>query len=259
MDLGITGRAALVTGASSGLGEASATALTAEGVHVTINSRNDERLRAAAERIAEKTGRRPELLVGDVTDPAWIDSQVQHLRRFDILVANTGGPAAGRFMDLTREHWESAWRLLCMSAQMLTHAVLGGMVERTWGRLVYITSLAAMQPIDDLILSNSCRAAITGMCKTISNTYASHGITANTVCPGYTATERLQELAVGRAKALNLSREHVIESFAAQNPTGRICRPDEVGAVVAFLASEPAASITGSSVAVDGGAHKGLF
>lgn len=265
MDLKLRGKGALVTGASSGLGAACALALAAEGVHVVINSRNQEKLEACAEKILRETGKQVSIVVGDLTvaeDVARIhDETIQELPnpRIDILVSNTGGPSAGLFLDLPKEKWEEAYGLILRSAVDLTRAVLPSMIEQKWGRLIYITSVAVLQPVDDLLLSNTFRAGLTGFCKTISNCYAQHGITANTVCPGYTATERLTELAASRANKAGITVEEALANFAKLCPSGRIGRPEELAALVTFLSSEQAGYITGSSIAVDGGAHKSLL
>ena len=197
MELGLQGKGALVTGASSGLGAACALALAAEGADVVINSRNQAKLEVCGEKIFRATGKPVGIVVGDLTKPeetGRIHAEAIRLlpnARVDILVSNTGGPAAGLFLDLPQEKWEEAHGLILRSAVDLTRLVLRSMIQQKWGRLVYITSVSVFQPIDDLLLSNTFRAGLTGFCKTISNCYAQHGITANTVCPGYTATERL--------------------------------------------------------------------
>lgn len=265
MDLGLKGKGALVTGASSGLGAACALTLASEGADVVISSRNREKLYACSERIFNACGRRVGIAVGDLTQPTDVDRVYAEALpeipsgRIDILVSNTGGPAAGLFLDMPKEKWEESYNLILKSAVDLTRAVLPGMIEQKWGRLVYITSVSVFQPIDDLLLSNVFRAGLTGFCKTISNTYAKHGVTANTVCPGYTATERLRDLSVSRAKQLGITPDEVLANFAKLAPAGRCGQPEELAALVAFLSSRQAAYISGSSIAVDGGAHKSLI
>lgn len=259
MELGLKGKRALVTGASSGLGAAVALALAAEGVELYINSRDEDRLKAAAGSIEEKTGTRPRVVVGDVSRGADIQQMDDEIDRVDILVSNAGGPPPGLFTEISGERWQEAADLVLISAINLTRMVIDGMVRRKWGRLIYLTSIGVLQPIDDLILSNTYRAGVTGFCKTISNTYAKHGITANCVCPGYTATERLASLAASRAEQSGVPVQSIIEGFAAQAPAGRIGRPEELAALVTFLASERASYITGTSIPVDGGAVKGLI
>lgn len=265
MDLGIKGKKALVTGASAGLGYATAEALAAEGVIVTINSRNQERLDAAASRIEETTGFRPPTVSGDLATEEGIQAVGRLVQKddpagsFDILVSNTGGPPPGQFLDHPAEAWHQAGRLVLEAAVRLTSLVLRGMVQRRWGRLIYITSLGVLQPIDDLILSNTYRAGVTGFCKTIANNYGKEGVTANCVCPGYTATERLRSLAEKRAEITGRRPEEILDGFAQTTPVKRVGKPEELAALIAFLASEKAAFINGSSLAVDGGAHRSLI
>jgi 3-oxoacyl-[acyl-carrier protein] reductase len=265
MDLGLKGKRALVTGASAGLGAAAAMALAAEGVKIVINGRDQARLEAMAKKIEAATGVRPGLAVGDVSkspDRVKVINAVKEQLPdgvIDILVSNTGGPPAGPFLDHSGETWREAGHLLLESAIGLTRAFLPGMIEQKRGRLIYITSVAVLQPIDDLILSNSFRAAVTGFSKTVSNTYAKHGITSNCVCPGYTATERLMSLAESRAKAGGITPQEALEGFVKAVPAGRLGQPDELASLITFLASERAAYITGCSIPVDGGVHRGLI
>jgi 3-oxoacyl-[acyl-carrier protein] reductase len=265
MDLGLNGKRALVTGASSGLGYACAETLAAEGVNLVINSRDESRLSEAAKRIEKITGVKAGLAPGDLSRPSE-RLQVINLTRdqlaggvVDILVSNTGGPPPGVFLEHSGEAWTQAGHLLLESAVGLTRALLPAMLEQSWGRLIYITSVAVLQPIDDLILSNSYRAAVTGFCKTLSNSYAGKGITANTVCPGFTETERLASLIEKRAAAAGVAPKEMAHTMAAQVPAGRLGKPEELASLVAFLASDRAAYISGSSIGVDGGLHRGLL
>jgi 3-oxoacyl-[acyl-carrier protein] reductase len=265
MQTGLKGKRALVTGASAGLGAAAAMALASEGVELVINSRSRDKLQATADRIEQATGVKPGLAVGDLADQSErvkvILAAREQLRdgSLDILVSNTGGPPPGAFLDHSGEAWADAGKLLLDSAVGLTRAFLPGMLEQKWGRLIYITSIAVLQPVDELILSNAYRAGVTGFCKTVSNTYAGQGITVNCVCPGYTATERLINLAKRRAEQSGGTAEDVIREMAAEIPVGRIGKPEELAALIVFLASDNAAYITGTSIPVDGGLHKGLL
>ncbi|HQL24534.1 MAG TPA: SDR family oxidoreductase, partial [candidate division Zixibacteria bacterium] len=205
------------------------------------------------------TGAPATLAVGDVADPDDVRRIVQTAGEVDILVSNCGGPAAGPFLSHSPEAWRHGGDLVLFSAINLTREVIEGMKARGWGRLIYITSVAVRQPLDDLIISNTFRAGLTGFIKTISNTYARFGITANSVCPGYTATDRLWELARGRALQAGTTPEEAMKQMGAGAPVGRVGRPEELGATVAFLASVPAAFITGAAIPVDGGTYKGLL
>ena len=258
MELGLKGKKALVTGASSGLGKAAAATLVAEGALVTINSRDRNRLEKAAGEIESVTGVAPAIAVGDISKTEDVISVVKATGQVDILVSNTGGPPPGPFLEHDEQQWRNSAELILYSAINLTRLVIEGMKERQWGRLIYMTSVAVLQPIDDLILSNTFRAGLTAFCKTISNTYAKYGITANTVCPGYTATERLWELAEKRAQQSGKTPQQVMEDFGKATPMGRVGKPEELAALIAFLAGDKAAYITGVSIPVDGGLVKAL-
>jgi 3-oxoacyl-[acyl-carrier protein] reductase len=265
MELELKDKRVLVTGASAGLGAAAATALAAEGAQLVINSRSEENLKKAADRIEKANGNRPGVAVGDVSKAAdrvkVINAAREQVRDgvIDILVSNAGGPPPGLFLEHSGQAWTEAGQLVLESAVGLTRAFLPGMVEQKWGRLIYITSVGVLQPVDELILSNTYRAGVTGFCKTLSNTYAQHGITANCVCPGYTGTERLASLMKSRAEAAGSTPKEMLHSITEQIPARRVGKPEELAALITFLASEKAAYITGSSIPVDGGAHRGLL
>lgn len=265
MNLGLQGKGALVTGASSGLGFAAAEMLLREGADVVINSRNIPRLESAVRKLQTSTGRTPGIAVGDLSRSTDLPIVVNLAckatpsGRIDILVSNTGGPPAGLFLEHSKDAWLKVADALLHSAIFLTRELLPDMMERRWGRLIYITSIAALQPVDDLILSNTYRAGLTGFCKTISNTYARYGITANTVCPGYTATERLSELADSRAQKSGQTPDAVLKALGSSSPVGRLGKPEELAALIAFLAGDHAAYITGASIPVDGGSRRSLI
>jgi 3-oxoacyl-[acyl-carrier protein] reductase len=258
MDLGLKGKRALVTGASSGLGAAAALALVSEGAKVTIVARDEERLQEAADKIAGIAGCKPAISVADITKPGDIDRLSKQAEPVDILICNGGGPPPGDFLSLDDVAFAEANELLLGSATRLTRKFLPGMKERGWGRLVYITSISVLQPIDDLLLSNVFRAGVYALAKTLSNTYARFGITANVVCPGFTRTERLTELAESRGKATGSSTQEMFKQFAADIPAARLGEPDELASLIAFLASDRAAYITGTAIPVDGGMARGL-
>jgi len=259
MDMNLQSKKALITGASFGLGKAAALALASEGCGLYINSRNIDSLHQAAAEIKAKTGIIPVCIDADVATLEGIEKIQNQIAEIDILVSNAGGPPPGKFLSHTDSAWTESLELVLNSARRLTVLFLEGMVKRSYGRLIYITSVGVLQPIDDLVLSNTYRAGVTGMCKTISNTYAKFGITANCVCPGFTATERLKRLAKSRGEEMGKSPETIIESFTAKIPAGRIGRPEELAALITFLASEKAAYITGTSIPVDGGFVQSLI
>ena len=262
MDLGIGGKAALVAASSKGLGRAVAEELAAEGARVILCSRGVEALEVAREALAA-SGADVVAIPADLTDPAQVDRVIAEgvgaFGQIDILITNTGGPPPGPFESHTPEAWSQAVRQNLDSVLNLTRAVLPGMKERKWGRIVNITSVAVKQPVNGLILSNSIRAAVTGFAKTLANETAAFGVTVNNVMPGYTRTERLDQLATDIAARAGGTVEGAFATWEGQIPLGRVGEPREFAAVVAFLASERASYITGISIAVDGGAVKALL
>jgi 3-oxoacyl-[acyl-carrier protein] reductase len=263
MDLGIKGKVALVAAASTGLGRAVAEELGAEGASLILCARNEQRLNETAEAIAESTGAEVFSVRADVTVQndikTLVDAGIRRFGRIDILVTNAGGPPAGRFDQLTQEQWEQAARLTLFSAIELTRAVLPGMKDRRWGRILNITSIAVKQPVDNLILSNSLRAAVTGFARTLANEVATEGITVNNLLPGYTRTERVEELAQMMGEKLGISAADFKAKWEEEIPMRRLGEPREFAAAAAFLVSERAGYITGTSVQVDGGWIRSLL
>lgn len=263
MDLGLKGKVAVVAGSSQGLGRAIADALAAEGVRLVINSRSPDKLANVAEEIVEATGATVETVAVDLTPedggPTLIAEAEKAFGRVDILVTNTGGPPAGMFEDHSAEVWRDAIAQNFESVVNLVRAVLPGMKERRWGRIVNVTSISVKQPVEGLILSNAIRAGVTGFAKTVSNEVAPHNVTVNNVLPGYTRTERLIHLAEAISERDDKTIDEVYDGWAAEIPMGRLAEPPELGAVAAFLCSEQASYVTGQSVAVDGGWIKGLL
>lgn len=259
MDLGLRGKKALVCGASGGLGKAAALALASEGVEIFLNARSLEKLTHTAKEIESQTGITPVLLDADVATDSGIEKIKSSISEIDILVSNAGGPPPGQFIEHDEENWATACNLVLNSARRLTALVIEQMKENRFGRLIYITSIGVLQPVDDLILSNTYRAAVTGMAKTISNAYAKFGVTANCVCPGYTATERLENLVKVRAGESGITEKEVLAMFTKNIPAGRVGKPEELADLITFLASERAAYITGTSIPVDGGYIKSLI
>ena len=263
MDLGLKGKTALVCAASQGLGLAVAREIANEGACIIICSRRPDAIESAAASIQTETGADVLAMPADVSITADIErlvaAGVERFGKIDILVTNSGGPPAGPFDSLTRESWDDATRILLTSVVELTKLVLPGMRERHWGRILNVTSIASKQPVDNLMLSNSLRAAVTGFAKTLANEVAADGVTVNNILPGYTLTERLDELIEFLAEKEGLSADEIRGRWEAEIPMRRLGNPKEFGALAAFLVSERASYITGSSIAVDGGWIKSLF
>ena len=257
MDLGIRGKVALVAASSRGLGRAIAEELAAEGVNLVVCARGEEALRKTAEEIRKSSGVEVVDVAADVSDPAGLNRVVgaalEKFGRVDILVTNSGGPPSGTFESLTPEMWDAATRLLLTSAVGLSRAVLPGMKERRWGRILTVTSIAVKQPVEGLMLSNSLRAAVTGFARTLANEVAPFNVTVNNLMPGYTRTDRVEQLARAAGERTGASAKDAFAKWEKEIPMGRLGEPRELAALAAFLASERASYITGSSIAVDGG------
>jgi 3-oxoacyl-[acyl-carrier protein] reductase len=263
MDLGLKDRVAVVAAASQGLGRAIAEELAREGCQVAICARSAKDLERTAAEIGKANGREVFQQALDVTDAeavrGFVAAVEKRFGRVDICVTNAGGPPAKRFLDITIEEWRAAVELTLMSSVYFAREVLPRMQRNHWGRLITITSVSVKQPIDGLLLSNSIRAGVTGLAKTLANEFGPDGITVNNVCPGYTLTDRLDELAEKQARRAGVTREEIFKTWSSEIPIGRLARPEEFAALVAFLASERASSINGTSIAVDGGWVKGLL
>ena len=263
MDLGLKDKVALVAASSQGLGRAVAEELAAEGASLVLCARDPQTLDKTAAAIAESSNVRVLAVPADVTNTddikRLVDAGIERFGPIDILVTNAGGPPAGRFEQLTREQWEQAIRLTLLSAVELARQVLPAMKERRWGRILNITSIAVKQPVENLLLSNSLRAGLTGFARTLANEVAADGITVNNVLPGYTRTERLEELAEMMSEKQGISASEFRGKWEKEIPMGRLGEPREFAALVAFLASERASYITGTSIQVDGGWIKSLL
>lgn len=256
MNLALDARVALVAASSKGLGRAVAGALASEGATVLINARSRSALDEACAAIG-RAGGRVHGIQGDVALAAdrdrIISEAVAIAGRVDILVTNSGGPPAGAFDRLAPESWDQAYALLLASTVGLVRGVLPGMRERRWGRILTITSIAARRPVDGLMLSNSLRAAVAGFARALANEVAADGVTVNNLLPGYTRTERVEDLARQMASAEGIEAAAITARWEAAIPMRRLGEPREFGALAAFLASDLASYITGQSIAVDGG------
>jgi 3-oxoacyl-[acyl-carrier protein] reductase len=263
MDFGIKGKVALVVASSSGLGKAVAMELAKEGAKLSLCARNEARLLAAAQEISAATGIEILAVPADVTKASDVESlinkTVARFGQIDILVNNAGGPPTGAFESFNDEEWAKAIELNLLSTVRLTREVLPHMKKTGAGRIINITSMTVKQPLEGFVLSNSIRAGVTGLAKTLSNELAKHNITVNCVLPGWTATDRVLEIQKARAKRENRTEEDIRAEIERSIPIGRMAEPEEFGATVAFLTSERASYITGVSLQVDGGFIKGLI
>jgi 3-oxoacyl-[acyl-carrier protein] reductase len=263
MDLGLAGKSAVVCAASRGLGRAIALGLAREGADVTICSRDEDRIREAAEAIAAETGANVRPVQADVSDPDDAKRVIAEARsRFgqvDILLTNAGGPPPGGFFDTSVESYNEAHRLTLMSVITLVSEVAGEMKERGWGRIINLASLSVKQPVDGLILSNTIRAAVIGFAKTAATELAPHNVTVNNICPGLIHTDRIVEIAEARAASNDTSVDDEMKAMAATIPMGRLGDPEEFANVAVFLASEAARYVTGTTIQVDGGAVRSLL
>ena len=260
---GVRGRTAIVGGSSSGLGYAVAENLARSGARVLVVSRSEERVSRAVESIRAAGGAAVEGMAADFTHEDAPRAVVEAAREAfgppEIVIANGGGPPGMAAVSATAEDLASACDLLLLPVQRFAELTLPAMREGGWGRFVAITSIAVRQPQPGLVLSNALRAAVTGYLKSVADEVAADGVTVNTVCPGYTATDRLAVLAENIAERDGVTVDEVVEGWAAQAPIGRLLRPEEVAAAVGFLCSEAASGITGVALPVDGGFGRSLI
>lgn len=263
MDLGIKDKVAIVGASSKGLGKAVAFGLAREGVKLTLCARGKDDLDKTVDEIVSETGADVLAIECDVSKTADIkkvvDETVKRYKRIDILVNNAGGPPTGTFLDFSLDDWQKAIELNLFSTITFSRAALPLMKEQKWGRIINITSVAVKQPIDGLILSNTARAGVIGLAKTLSNEFGPYNITVNNVCPGRILTDRITHLAGEKAKREGTSVEDALAAMETDVPLRRIGRPEELASLVVFLASEKAGYITGTTIQVDGGLTKGLF
>lgn len=253
----LKGKTAIVTAASRGIGKGVARVLAREGANLVIASRDLERLSKTASEIKSETGAEVVPVQADLTKRADVSKIVETaIRTFggiDVLVYNTGPPKPGTFLELTEEDWDYAVKLLLMSAVWLTKDVLPHMMKKRGGRIIYITSLTLKRPLPNLTLSNVIRLSIAGLVKTLAYQLAPYNILVNAVLQGYVETERVLEVARDRAAREGRSLEDVLKAMAGEIPLGRMAKPEEIGELVAFLASDKAGYITGSLINIDGG------
>jgi len=262
MDLGLKGRGVIVAASSQGIGKAVAELFAREGAQVALCARTEKTLRETADQIRSETGAEIYAEPLDVTDEAAVQRFAEQVSkrfgRLDVCVTNAGGPPAKNFLTVSTEEWRKASDLNFLSVIHLAKAVIPYMQKHRWGRIITITSVSVKQPIDALVMSNAVRAGVVGLVKSLSNEFGKDGILVNNVAPGYTATERLQELAANRALAAGISSEEIYQRWAAETPVKRLADPKEVADVIVWLASERASYVTGQTLLVDGGIYRGL-
>jgi len=261
METSLKGRIAIVAASSQGIGLAAAEGLAAEGCRIAMCARNPQKLEAAAGEVRKK-GVEVFAQAFDVTHAgavhAFVEAVVQKFGGVDICVTNAGGPPATGFLAASIEEWRKALDANFMSTLYFAREVIPHMQRKRWGRIITLTSVSTKQPVPDLVLSNAVRAAVLGLVKSLANEFGKDGITVNNVGPGYTATERLKELARTRSAAQGKSEAEIFAAWANDAALKRIAEPREVADAIVWLASERASYVTGQTVLVDGGAYRGL-
>lgn len=262
MELGLKGKNALVTASSKGIGKACAEALAAEGCNVMICSRNAADLMQVAQDLTQNYGTNIQWFQCDLRNANEIKELVKETFRvfdsIDIVVNNCGGPPSNYIFNLSENDWNIAYQEILLSVIRITNLVVESMKRNNFGRIINITSVTVKQPIQRLVLSNSLRNAVVGYAKTLSTEVAPFNITVNNVAPGYTLTKRVYDLAVEQAKVTGKSHEEILKDYTKDIPMGRLGKPEEIGNLVAFLASEKASYITGQTIFVDGGYIKAI-
>jgi 3-oxoacyl-[acyl-carrier protein] reductase len=262
METGLKNRVAIVAASSQGIGRATAEAFAAEGCRVAMCARNAQTLQSAADQIRRQSNTEVFAEALDVTDAIavhhFVEAVVAKFGSADICVTNAGGPPAKGFLAASLGEWQKAVDLNLMSMVHFAREVIPHMQRNRWGRIVTITSITTRQPVADLVLSNSVRAAVMGLVKSLANEFGEDGILVNNIAPGYTATDRLKELAKARSIATGKTEKEISEGWAADAPLKRIGEPREVADAIVWLASDRASYITGQTILVDGGLYKGL-
>ena len=259
MDLGILNRKAIVCASSRGLGFACAEALAREGVHVTLNARESEPLREAVDAIAAAHGVEVSGIPGDIGEEATRDALLEACPEPDILVNNNGGPSPGRFADWDHEAWTRALDSNMIAPALMIRAVLDGMVERRFGRIINITSAMVKTPLSPMGLSTGARTGLTSVCKGLSRDVAHANVTINNLLPERIDTERQRGMAKLHAKLAGISIEEAYDAMKASIAAGRLGRPEEVGDACAFLCSAQSGFISGQNIQLDGASYAGLI
>lgn len=262
MDSGLENRVVIVAAASQGIGRAVAEGFAREGAKLAICSRNQQSIDKAAAEIRSQFQVQVHPEAVDVTQADAIRRFAANVAakfgRIDVCVTNTGGPPSKPFLELTDDDWHTAFASILMSVVHFARAVIPGMQKQRWGRFITVTSLSVKQPIPNLVLSNTLRAGLMGLVKTMSNEYARDNVLVNNVAPGFTATARQDELAMARAKVAGISPDEIKQRWVADTPLARMAAPREIADAAVWLASERASYVTGQTLTVDGGMYRGL-
>jgi 3-oxoacyl-[acyl-carrier protein] reductase len=262
MDLGLKDKVVIVAASSQGIGRAAAERFAAEGARLAICSRDDKKIRAVADAIHTRYGTDIVAEAVDVADTPSVErfclAVADRFGRIDVCVANAGGPPSIDFLSIPMAEWRRAVEINFLSVVAFAHEVIPHMRRNGWGRFITITSVAVKQPVPELIMSNAVRNAVVGLIKSLANEFGRDGILFHNVGPGYTDTERVQQLAAVKAKAGGITEDEVKRQWAAASAVGRIGRPEEIADVIVWLASERASYLTGQTVLVDGGSYKGV-
>jgi 3-oxoacyl-[acyl-carrier protein] reductase len=262
MEIRLNGKLAFTTASSKGIGFGVAKVLAMAGADVILLSRSEENLKRAQARIKELTGRKPFYIVADLTKRKDLEKSVKEIADIgdiDIFFFSTGGPKPGYFMEMGMEDWEKAVNLLLYPAVYLTKALLPKMIEKKWGRIIYSTSVAIKEPIPNIALSNVVRISMAGLVKTLAKEVGKYGITVNGILPGIIRTDRVVQLAKDRAVREGKTLEEALSEYTKSIPLGRLGEPEEIGYLVAFLASEYGSYINGAMIPVDGGRLNSVF
>ena len=265
MNLNLKNKNAIVCASSQGLGKAAAIDLAKEGVNLAICSRDQEKIDKAKEEILQKTEHNIKVIalkadLDSLEDIQIFLQEVEHgLGAIDILVNNTGGPPPSTFEQISDEDWQNAFNSTMMSAIRLSRAVVPNMKKKEWGRIINISSVSVKTPVNGLFLSNSLRMGVLGWAKALADEVAAHGITVNTVCPGYTRTERVEAILESQSSSSGLSKEEIEKTIADNIPMKRVGEAEDLAGLITFLASEKANYMTGLAVQVDGGSARTFY
>ena len=263
MELELKGKRAFVAGSSDGIGRAVAAGLAAEGMTIVLCARTASKLEALAEDLRAAGAERVAFVAANLDDPDEISRAVAETQSLvggvDVLVTNNGGPNPGDFLNMTEEDWLAGYNRTLMSTIRMIRGFLPGMIERGWGRIINITSISVKQPVQRLLLSNTFRAGVTGMARTLSDEVSKHGVTVNNIAPGYIATGRQAQLFSDRAEKAGVTVEDIRAQLTANIPMGRIGVPEEIAHLAVFLASARSSYMTGTTIQVDGGLYRGLL